>query len=111
MLVLVRKRVAMVVAVPGKYNMHVVLRHSGSADVNLNGGNAVPIDGANFDLRIEPKRMNRVAKQFAVDAEVNQCAEEHVAADTGEAVEVSNAHGKTVVGRASCATMISEVRF
>ena len=68
-------------------------------DIHLGRGDAAAIDPRNFQPRSDVQRRDRILEELGRHSRIDQRAEEHVAAHAGKAVEVGNAHRKTVVGR------------
>src|SRR5215469_13733945 len=65
-------------------------------DMNLGGRDAAAIDLLDFEGCAEIKGGGGFVKDLGIDASVYERAEEHVSADTGEAVEIGDAHGVIV---------------
>ena len=82
-LVIVGMRVCMTVCgmgtLPGD---HIDLRH----------GNAAAHDFAGLEARSNVQRCRSLLENFEREATVDHCAEQHVAADSGEAIKVCNLH-------------------
>src|SRR5579862_6950930 len=62
--------------------------------VNINFGrrNRSPGDAGDFDCCADVQGRDRLLEQIWRHSRIYQCAEEHVAADAGETIEVSNTH-------------------
>src|SRR5215470_12518726 len=56
---------------------------------------ATPVHSRNFQLRADIQRRDRVLENFRWHSGTNQRAQEHVAADSGEAVEMGNTHKRS----------------
>lgn len=61
-------------------------------DVNLSAGEAAAHDFARFKMRPYVEGFGDGGEFFERDAGVDEGAEEHVAADAGEAVKICNTH-------------------
>jgi hypothetical protein len=60
--------------------------------VYLDAGEAAAYDFAGFEARSHVERFGDGGQLVERDARVNQGAEEHVTADTGEAIKIGNTH-------------------
>ena len=61
-------------------------------DINFRSGNAAAHDFAHFEARAEIQRGGCFLEMGEGNAGVNESAEQHVAADSGKAFEISNTH-------------------
>src|SRR6516225_5985109 len=69
-----------------------VIAGLGHDDVNLCPGDAAAHDLAGFEAGSDVERGCRALKNVEGETGVDHGAEEHVAADTGEAIEIGNPH-------------------
>ena len=75
-----------------EHNVCVILSVLTREHVNLDRRYAAAVNALNLDPRVQSERLYRTAEQFGIDTGIYQCAEKHVAANTGEAIEISNSH-------------------
>ncbi len=61
---------------------------------HLGGVKAAFADPRDFDLGGQAKRRDGVADRLGVDSSMDERAERHVAADSAEAIEIGNSHGR-----------------
>ena len=61
-------------------------------DVHLGSGDPAAGNARNFELCAYSERRNCVLQQLRRHSGVDKRAEEHIAADTGETLEISDAH-------------------
>jgi hypothetical protein len=73
-------------------NTFVAASGFADADVDLGAGEAAAQDFAGLEARPDVEGIGGSGKLVKRDARVDHGAEEHVAADAGEAVEISNSH-------------------
>ena len=64
-------------------------------DIDLRRMNPAAVNFLNFQRSAKRKRRQRFAQQIDRDAGLHKRSEQHIAADTGEHIEVSNAHNET----------------
>ena len=62
-------------------------------DVDLGAGDAAAVYGFDPETGVDAERPGRVVEHVFGNAGVDEGAEKHVAGDTGEAIEVGDAHG------------------
>jgi len=67
-------------------NSFAISNRFGSEDINLGSGEAAPHDFASLEARPDVEGIGGSGKLVKRDARVDEGAEEHVAADAGEAV-------------------------
>ncbi len=61
-------------------------------DIDLRGGEATTLDAMGFQLSVEAEGVSNGFELLQRDAGVYGCAEEHVATDSGETIQVGNTH-------------------
>lgn len=61
-------------------------------DVHFGAGDAAAVDGVDAKGGSQAEGGGGVAEDGGVDAGVEECAEEHVTADAGKAIEVRDSH-------------------
>jgi hypothetical protein len=54
--------------------------------------NPAPIDWTHRKLSPKAERFGRIPQEFHRDARIDECAEQHISANTGKAFQISNAH-------------------
>jgi hypothetical protein len=69
--------------------------------IYLGRADTAAIHPRNFQAGPDVQGRDRVFEEFRRHSGIDQCAEEHIAAHSREAVEVGYAHRKSVVGRSS----------
>lgn len=69
---------------------------AGFEDVNLGGGDAGAVDPFDLERRADVEGADGIVENVCVKAGIEQGAEEHVAGDAGEAVEVGETHAAIV---------------
>ena len=60
--------------------------------VHLHGGEPAPLDALHFEPHRQPQRGDGVLQRGFFDADIDERAERHVAADAAEAIEVRHLH-------------------
>jgi hypothetical protein len=65
-------------------------------DVDFGAGDAAAVDFFDLESGAEVEGCGGVVEDLGVDSGVDEGAEEHVAADAGEAVEIGDTHGVIV---------------
>jgi hypothetical protein len=61
-------------------------------DINLRGGDSAARHARNFEARPNVEGGDCVLQKLWRHADINQCAQKHVAADAGKTVEVGDTH-------------------
>lgn len=68
-------------------------------DMNFGGGDSAAVYLFNFEGGAEVERGGGFVEELGIDPGVDECSEEHVSADAGEAVQIGDAHGAIVSRR------------
>jgi hypothetical protein len=86
----VQMRVRVVLAAKDFVARHVL--NAVHDDVDLGGGDSGALDTGDLDFGSEVQFADGVTEEFRGDSGVDEGAEEHIAADAGETIEVSDPH-------------------
>ena len=82
------------------FAMRVIVRRSilvFDDDIDLGSGQASAAYLAHFDASAYVQRCSRFLKESEGYTRIDKCAEQHVAADAGEALQISDSHGNEIV--------------